>query len=283
MKKYKLKNVKLDEISLVDVGANQGAFIVLAKRDDNEGNDKENILKSIFSELYNQKVFGEEVYPLLDTLAQSLQVVFDTAGIDKKMEINRIMGDFQSQLAAVINTTEDNNMQEVKLADDPVEEVVDTVESVVDETPIEKADPTVELTKKLESLQEVIKRQEEELSKAYDERVTAEWIKKCESIEKVGEPDSIGVMLKKVASKDKDLATELFALFEKLNAQIEQGYLFKEAGAPAAVETSPYDAMVAKATVLAKGEKITFEQAFAKVYEAETDLRKEYLKTVRSR
>lgn len=240
----KLTNVKLDEISFVSRGDNPDANVLL--------------LKMKPEETSNQKGEGtmtpEEIAALKkakdDADAQVANLTKSVTDITKENETLKAM------------SAEDKKKMDAMIAE---KDKMKKEEDVLKGLP--------------EYIQKELTANRERISKMEDDNLTREYVTKAADAPLVGKADEVGSLLKSIAKSDPAAADKVLALLKTANERIKEGDLLKEKGKGEVdgEAASAYDKIVAKAADLRKTcPELTVAQAFSKVYDAETDLRKEY-------
>lgn len=259
-----LTDLTIDEISLVDDGANQHAEVVIVKaKTAPEG----------FSGLQESAEADSttEIQMDLENLAKALE---DAEA--KLVALEKRTTDAEAALtgATEVIKAKDAEIEALTKAAKPAkEEIEDEEEDEEDEDKVMKSLPE-SVRKRLEAADTALT----ELAKMREERDTAEAIAKAKSLN-FGKAEEIGPLLLRVR-KGTTVAADADMLEGLFKAAGEQGrvtHLFKAIGSEAAVEGDPESLLNAKATEIAKAHKLTFEQGYTKAVEQNPALYSAYI------
>ena len=137
--------------------------------------------------------------------------------------------------------------------------------------------------KQLETQEQDIKKQAEDIAKMKDEGLTREYVAKAVEVGAIGKSDEIGTLLKDIAKHDSALAVKVFDVLKGADTKIRTGGLFTELGKEEGKGgASAYDMIVQKASELRKTcPELSEAQAFTKVYDTDHDLRNQHLAETR--
>lgn len=246
MKKFRLKKLKLDEVSLVPSGDDPMAEVVIAKSDNKTQSD-----------VLNEHTLVE------NTTAEEAPVADDISKDDlpgEVVEYIEALEDKVDELSSI--TPEDESMLAEALED--LEAELDT------ESVLAKADPEIrQLIEKAEARAEAA----EELAKSEREaRLHREYIEKAAAFDSLPiTTDRLGAILKSVDELlPEDQSAEVAELLKAANAQLAQSDLFAELGTSVAKVAPNVDGLI---TELRKADpSLSYEAAMTKVYESNTAL-----------
>ncbi|MCM1497290.1 MAG: hypothetical protein NC124_02375 [Clostridium sp.] len=107
MKKNRLTKIKLDEVSLVDRGANQEAFVVLHKRDTMEENQEINtndadVKKNEFTEALAVAESLNDMWKLQDALREAITEIIDSDDSDKAARVSGVVDSYAAAIKGKI-------------------------------------------------------------------------------------------------------------------------------------------------------------------------------------
>lgn len=267
-----LSDMTIEEISLVDDGANEDARVVIVKAKSGQsghavpGGDDPSNPDAAAMAAASIKEFEMDI----ETLSKALE-------------------DAEAKLAALEKRASD---AEASLKD--AEEVIKAKEAEIDEISKAKNPPSDEevlkalpeaIRKRLEDAEAAAKAAEEEVAKAKAAQETAEYIAKAKSLG-AGDAEKVGGLLLRVA-KGLTTADDAATLESMLKAAGEQGKtaaLFKALGSDTAVDGEPEAMLKAKADEIEKAAegKLTKEQAYAKAVEQNPAIYSAYVAKRRS-
>lgn len=161
----RLKNMRIDEVSLVDKGANQEAFVVLYKRDEmKEENKQENaeVAKNEFTNALAVAESFDDMWKLQDALRTAIKEVIDSEDDDKVSKVYEIVNSYADALKNKISTAlqkrdEDANELEnvkkelalVSKMSDVQKKFYDELEDVAKKDLLSKEDAIAEIEKRI--------------------------------------------------------------------------------------------------------------------------------------
>jgi DNA repair exonuclease SbcCD ATPase subunit len=271
----KLTDMIIDEISLVDDGANQHADVVIVKR--------------------NAPAEG-------DTGSEGNSGDFETASADDKefqmdMEnLAKALEDAEAKLETLEKRTTDaeaalaDATSVIKAKDAEIEELQKGYKAKAEKSADGDADDEDEDKQVMKSLPESIRKRIEDfekraaeaettLAKMREEKDTAEAIAKAKSLN-FGKAEEVGPLLMRVA-KGRTTQADADTLERLFKAAGEQGkvtHLFRSVGSDTAVDGDPEVLMKAKADEIQKANKgMTFEQAYVQAVETNPSLYNAYI------
>lgn len=281
----KLTDMIIDEISLVDDGANQHADVVIVKaRNAPEGQTGSEGSSGEFDAASAGE--NKEFQMDMENLAKALE--------DAEAKLETLEKRTTDAEAALADATEvikakDAEIEELQKgykvhadkAKKPKAEGDDTEpddDDDDDEKKVMKSLPEV-IRKRLESFEKRATDAEVALAKMAEEKETAEAVAKAKTLN-FGKADEIGPLLLRVA-KGKTTAVDAETLERLFKAAGEQGkvsHLFRSVGSDTAVDGDPEVLMKAKAEEIRKANTgMTFEQAYAKAMDENPSLYNAYI------
>lgn len=295
-----LTDMTIDEISLVDDGANEGAKVLIVKakskppvnvdeeldpneeENDNDADDK-GMKKSAHSG--QAASGGNPVNPdAADLAAASLKEFrMDIETLSKALE------DAEAKLTALEKRASDAETALVdaeaviKAKDAEIAEITKAAEPTGDDEIIKSLPESIR--KRLEDADAAAKAAAEEVAKMKEQTETAEYIAKAKALG-AGDADKLGGLLMRVAkgkTTEEDAAT-FETMLKAANAQGQVAALFKSVGSDSAVDGNPGDLLQAKADEIHKAAdgKMTKEQAYAKAMDENPELYTAYVSKRRS-
>jgi len=285
-----LKNFEVNEVSIVDKGANKKKRFPIVKQ---ESNMNEEIIKAVL----DTEVEGEAK---LAEFVEKAELDADAVPVLKGML--RLAESFKDKL-----TTESlSTIAGIAGYEEPVNKAKGEEKKAMplDEEE-EDEEEEMKMKKSLEGMPEEVKKQFDEITKAHDEEMAAmkekheavakalkeaqdlreleSWVTKAKE-ELSGIPgkssEELGAMFKSLADKDKDMAEAQFAIMKDSAAAIKKSVMFNELGGRGEVNTgSAMDKLTkAAAKYVEKSEKpLTKEQAIAKALNEDPSLYDAYL------
>ena len=257
---------------------------------------------AMFNDLLTEKTIRDKVWGMVWVLEDSIRAIMESeSGEDKKALLETTVEQFKTAITGLTknkgganDVTELEKAQaELAKAQKALAALTKQVESLTKERDeaIAKQAPTPASVIKMEDLPEPVRKQMEaqeallksqqtSIEKMQDEAVSAQSITKASLIPSIS-ADGVVVadVLKALQKKAPEEAASVFTLLKAADARIQAGGLFKEVGAGNVNNSgaTAYEQLLAKAEELRKTEtKLTKEQAFAKVFNSEHDLRKQY-------
>lgn len=280
----RLSDMTIDEISLVDEGANGEARVVIFKAKhphSNDNGDDDDVVADTLLSKFGQSVPGGspgDPDAAAFAVAQLKEQDMDIEALSKALE------DAEAKLVALEKRTtdaesalEDANAV-IKAKDDEISEMKKSlVPGPTDEDFMKSLPESVR--KRFEEAEAKAKAAEEAVAKMQAAAEAQEAIAKAREMG-VGKPEEVGPLLLRVR---KGVTTEADAevLETMLKAQSEQGkvaHLFKSVGSSAAVDGDPETLIKAKADEIQKANKgMTAEQAYAKAVEDNPSLYNAYV------
>ena len=305
----RLKNLKVREVSLVDLAANNRDFIILKSMD--ESLDKtnhslthdEDKLMSFLKKLKKERAFegtsdervkGDHKKDEKETRKEvtSDAESADANSVEEEKRSMHKSGDEVLrkvyQLLASYLLDEDN---EAGAEDEELEEVLDNEDSrstlLMNKRKDENMNP--ELHKLLKSQSDILKAQHAELNKAKteikllkeeaDERKQQTFIDKAKSLKVLGADDKFGLVLKSLAEKSPDEYEKVLTMLSKAADSISKADYLDEIGSGFNRDNQNSVAIVQEnANVIQKEKGLTKEQAIAKALEQDPSLYDAYLK-----
>lgn len=288
-----LKDIELDEVSLVDKGANQHAHVVLMKslsKDFPEAADA--IGKAIsFREAMNNDIASDKLGEMMEGFHRSIgSIMADESITNKSAAVAESAAQFHAAVAALSKEYEmsDNSeelMQKVaKLeadlatAEETNAKLTADLEAATSPEPeaadeVNKADLPESVRKALDEAEELKKRadeQAERIQKMEDAAAKKSWI------EKSADSDT-GTLMHQIAKHDGELADKAFELVSAMRKRAEEAGLFKSIGSDgdADAETA-VDKVNKKASEYAEKNGVSHSVAVSKVLEANPSLYEEY-------
>ena len=300
----RLKGLVFDFVSLVPRGANEYADVVLAKRDDPEG-DLDSDLETFVNKT---DPTGESVHvdtPLGSKTKKKKKDTdpkLDTHEEDEDMdeELNKgdgtTSGDEGSTLHSMPDSTglpeglspaaieyieklEDLVIEKdgviAKLSQDDQHEDLSKEDNDVTHTleELAKSDPAIaELVAKYEEA-EARASEAETIAKAErDTRITAQMVRKAEGYASLGPVEEVAEILKALHDTDTELFDKVDALLAKAEAAVAEGDLFKEIGATASDPSVGNDLEQVAKALKAEDPTLTDAQAITKALDQRPDL-----------
>lgn len=272
----KLTDMIIDEISLVDDGANQHADVVIVKSrnapaegqtgpegDSGDDTASAGLDKEFQMDMENLAKALEDAEAKLETLEKRTTdaetALADAADVIKAKE-------------AEIAELHKGYKAKAQKSDDADEDDEDEDKKVMKSLP----EP---IRKRLESFEKRAAEAEEKLAKMAEEKDTAEAIAKAKGLN-FGKAEEVGPLLLRVA-KSKTTQADAEMLERMFKAAGEQGkvtHLFRSVGSDTAVDGDPEVLMKAKAEDIRKAHTgMTFEQAYAKAMEDNPSLYNAYI------
>lgn len=277
-KKYRLTSLKLDEVSLVDRGANPLADIVLVKAEnmDNEDLKPEEIgkmkrvlrqLSDLFKFDYETEKFIEDEINKEDTeMTEELQKQLDEAlaSIEalkaEKSDLESLSKMTDEEKAYMDGMDHEAKSRFMAMSADERKEMM-TKKS--DEVTKGMSDEAIA---KMESIQKELNEAKEALAKREEEAVAKSFIEKAEKDfpHVAGEPVAKGAFLRATESLSDDVKEFAVSLMKAANAAGES--LSKEIGSQGA-GTDAKEKLNALAKALSEEKGISFAQAYTQVCE----------------
>lgn len=288
-RKAVLKNMRVNEISLVDEGDNPHAEVLILKRRDIVGVDT-NILKQRFEEASAAAgelmelaagAEGDEGVQRAATILEGMNMDID--GLNEKL------GEIEANLEAVTKRAED--------AETKVSELTAQVETVTKErddalAAVEKAKEPVEgegeddvlkslpepVRKRLEAAEADAKEAREQVEKARDERELSERVAKARELGLVN-ADEMGGLLHRIAkgkatAEDADKIVDMLTIAKNVDKAGEK--LFEAIGKATGGDAASNDAQAKLDEAIANIQKakpsLTREQAYAEALDANPGL-----------
>lgn len=267
-----LKDMTIEEISLVDDGANEDARVVIVKA------------KSGQTGQAAPGGFDPSNPDAADMAAASIkEFEMDIETLSKALD------DAEAKLAALEKRASDaeaslKDAEEViKSKDDQITEITKAANPPSDDEVMKGLPESIR--KRLEDAEAVAKAAQEEVVKAKAAQEASEYIAKAKSL---GAPDAekVGGLLLRVAkgTTTADDAATLETMLKAANAQGQTAALFKALGSDTAADAEPEAMLKAKADEIEKAAegKMTKEQAYAKAVEQNPALYTAYVTKRRS-
>tara|TARA_Y100000310_G_scaffold120296_1_gene119032 strand:- start:2344 stop:3189 length:846 start_codon:yes stop_codon:yes gene_type:complete len=267
--KNDLTNMTFDEVSLVDVGAHQGANVVLYKRheeengssplsSENEGDTLTSERKESMAERVNKSTVDEAV--------KEVEEVDETSDTDDSGLDDRIREIVNSMIDEAYKESETNDA--IEASSDDTEEEEPEVEKIM-----KMADPEVQtLVKSLRAEAEEAKT----IAKAErDARLNREFISKAESEmpDLPGSTEDTAELLKRAYNVDVEFGEALEDVFKASSQAIGESDIFKEYGSDAEADTEAMGKVEGIAKALREADPdLTDEQAFSKALDTNPDL-----------
>ena len=305
----KLVDIKIEEVSAVDKGANGRKFLIIkrAKPDEftkktldeiiesQEARDKfwkvvHAFYESIDSIIYDSdlsenekadqvRTSADQFGKKLNELAPSLAKRLDVDALVSEAEVKIKKGGKNMDWEDVLKGIEDD-----KVKDAVVEKVSELEKSIKDlqskggTEDIDKSLLPEDVRKRYEALEKRVKIAENFAKKERDERMKAEFAKRAELYKSVGATDKIAGILRKVSESDTDLCSDLEEILKSANERIEKSSLFESAGDKGGDDNSVMAKIEKKAReLIVKNADFTYEQAVTKILELEPDLYDSYM------
>lgn len=243
----KLRGPLFDRVDLVDNGANQGAHIVLYKRDFEE----ENVKKTEGGKKM-------DVIEILKSLPEDQQAILK-ADIDSKdaavAAANDAMAMAKAEVEALKKAADEKEAEVKKAAEAVTEDIWKGVNPAIKER-VEKAEAAVaEAIAKTAAAEETIAK--------------ADFFKKAEELNALPtKPEEFGEVLRKISTAAPEQYTKLTEVLKSANEIIKSGKAFDEAGTAQTGTPNGVDAIEKRAEEIMKSEPtLTKEQAFVKAME----------------
>ena len=284
----RLKNLRLDEVSLVDSGANQHAHVALFKRDGGTPNPATDETIDKFIE-YLRLIPEEELNKALEAAVQQ-EITMDAEAIKKAVadEVAKVTAakdaEHAKELAiakrelaiAKMSQPHKDYMSEASLSGDALEKYV--AGDDVSRDALIKANPVeARLPPSVKKALEDAARDREVLKGLQEQANIAAFAKKATEL---GLPAAHGETLRKAfVGADADALKKVEELIKSMTAVKETAALFSEFGSKGQSAATPHDEIMAKVTELRKVDpKLTDAQAFTQVYidPVNADLKKRY-------
>lgn len=282
MTKYKLRDLIIKSVDLVDKGANPDANIVLLKRDDSDDANtirqaKIGEFKKIVDDIVNL-MEGDDTMPKLEEILSKLteeeKGVMDaelkkgTDAITKAAELEKIKDEADAKDTTIADLTkkleeatkpegEQKGTEDIlKSADPGVKAYVEGLQADVKKA----ADQAKESSDKVEKLQASIQ--------------TEEFTKKASEYQGLTiKPEDFGAVLMDIFNKAPESYEKLVEVLKSADKAIVEGNLMKTAGADGEGELKDSEQqMELKAKEIQKRDSIPYEQAYTKACEENTDL-----------
>lgn len=261
MKRFRLKKLALDEVSLVPAGDNPGAEVVIAKSNKTPDGDEGD---RTLSEYKDEADHEEPIVPDDETTETTeIEIDFDSLDPSVQQYISQLEDTVVQQNEALAASDDVDD-----LSDDTIDQLA---ELLSEEGVLAKADPEVRaLIEKAETRAS----EAEALAKAErDLRIHREFVEKAAKLPMLStDAERLGEILKAVNEELSETdAAELTQILKTANDVIAEGNLFKEMGssAPGTVGAS----VEAKAAEIRKADpSLTPEQAIARAYETDPSL-----------
>lgn len=267
-----LTEMTIEEISLVDDGANEDARVVIVKA------------KSGHNGQAAQGGFDPSNPDAAAMAAASIkEFEMDIETLSKALD------DAEAKLAALEKRASDaeaslKDAEEViKSKDDQIAEINKAANPPSDEEVLKGLPESIR--KRIEDAEAIAKAAQEDVAKAKAAQEQAEYIAKAKSL---GAPDAdkVGGLLLRVAkgTTTMDDAATLETMLKAANAQGQTAALFKALGSDTATDAEPEDMLKAKADEIEKAAdgKLTKEQAYAKAVDQNPTLYSAYMTKRRS-
>lgn len=267
-----LTEMTIEEISLVDDGANEDARVVIVKAK-----------------------FGHPDHAAQGGVDPSNPDAADMAAASIKefeMDIetlSKALDDAEAKLVALEKRAGDaeaslKDAEEViKSKDDQIAEITKAANPPSDEEVMKGLPESIR--KRLEDAEAIAKAAQEEVVKAKAAQEAAEYIAKAKSLGAT-DADKVGGLLLRVAkgTTTADDAATLENMLKAANAQGQTAALFKAMGSDSSVDAKPEEMLKAKADEIEKAAcgKMTKEQAYAKAMEENPSLYSAYVSNRRS-
>lgn len=256
---FRLHNLDVLEVSLVEQGANQKKFLLLKHKNGGhmpKGENMEEVLKGLLEsdvdesgieKTLKDKGYSEEDAQVLKATARLLASRKDTLPKDVMKTIGEVTG-FDVPKEKVV----ENKVEEPK-AKEKVDKKTEKVE---------KSDPRIEAIMKEKD--EINKKLEHEIGL----RLTKEFVEKAsDSFDQFGVAKDFGPILKECAQKlSKETYESLCTILKSVNEQMAEAKLYDERGTRGEPVGSTSEAKIQKlAEKLAQENKISVEKAYTQV------------------
>ncbi len=317
----RLKNLKINEVSLVDLAANNRDFIILKSKDDpvkrtspslTYDEDKlMSFLKKLKKERDLSSLDDDRIKRNRDEEKEARKAeegddaASDAEGSnDEKSNLKKEGGDEVLRqiykLLARYLLEDDNEAEEQDLEEDLDNE--DDLSTLLMNKNKSKSKNQTDLAlmnvthpefyKLLKSQREILKAQHEELTHAQteikllkqeaDERKKQTFIEKAKSLQILGADDQLGLVLKSLAEKTPEEYKKIFNLLEKAADSLSKTDYLDEIGNGFNRDSQSSVAIVQEnARVIQKEKNLTQEQAMMKALEADPALYEAYLKEMK--
>ena len=265
----KLKNIKVNEGSLVDVGANQEADVVLFKRDNDELDSLQDGIEAISK--IGRPINGKRLSKLQDLLGKFQQFMDEVLPRTVKKEVRM---ELTEKLDAIEDEDVKKHLQELQDKADGNDELTTQVETltkqVEDLTKEEEPEEDItkgaspELIKEFEELKKDASEAKELAKEEKEIRKSKEYTSEADKFEKIGSSEVLAKVLRLADESDDDkLGDDFRTLVTAVDKRIE---VTDEIGKS---QTLDDNSPTAKLEVLAKAraekDGITKEQAYTKV------------------
>ena len=228
---YKLVDVDVETVGLVEEGANQQSFCLLKSV-----NSEEETMEDITNDGLDEK---EEV-----TVEAVAEEIVENEGVLAKLK--KALGF-------------DDEVEEDEVEDAPQEDDVD--ETDVDDLRKQYDTELTELRKKADDLNKALEEAQDQGEQQRDERALHDEIEKARSYTAVSaETEEVAKMAHYLRTNDEELATWFDGFVETVNKQLEESKLFDEFG-HSVIEEEPDE-------LLEKAEKLVAEGDFENLKEA---------------
>ncbi|CAB4130449.1 hypothetical protein UFOVP119_73 [uncultured Caudovirales phage] len=257
-----LSDMVIEEISLVDDGANEGARVEIVKAlhgARNQAADDE----AAFMQSRNT-----EYHMDLESLSKALE---DAEAKLTTLEKRASDAEAANVASVEVIKAKDAEIEALKKAAAPAPTEEDVLKSLPES-----------VRKRIEKAEADAKAATDEVAKARDAAETAESIEKARKIG-VGDAKVVGPLLRRVA-KGQTTAEDAAALEGVLKAAAAAAnpHLFRSLGSDAAVDGDPEELLKAKATEIQKAKGVTFEAAYAAAMEQNPSLYSAYIQKRRA-
>ena len=262
----KLKNIKVNEGSLVDVGANQEADVVLFKRDNDELDSLQDGIEAISK--IGRPINGKRLSKLQDLLGKFQQFMDEVLPRTVKKEVRM---ELTEKLDAIEDEDVKKHLQELQDKADGNDELTTQVETltkqVEDLTKEEEPEEDItkgaspELIKEFEELKKDASEAKELAKEEKEIRKSKEYTSEADKFEKIGSSEVLAKVLR--LADENDIGEDFRTLVTAVDKRIE---VTDEIGKS---QTLDDNSPTAKLEVLAKAraekDGITKEQAYTKV------------------
>ena len=262
----KLKNIKVNEGSLVDVGANQEADVVLFKRDNDELDSLQDGIEAISK--IGRPINGKRLSKLQDLLGKFQQFMDEVLPRTVKKEVRM---ELTEKLDAIEDEDVKKHLQELQDKANGNDELTTQVETltkqVEDLTKEEEPEEDItkgaspELIKEFEELKKDASEAKELAKEEKEIRKSKEYTSEADKFEKIGSSEVLAKVLR--LADENDIGEDFRTLVTAVDKRIE---VTDEIGKS---QTLDDNSPTAKLEVLAKAraekDGITKEQAYTKV------------------
>jgi hypothetical protein len=283
-----IKNVKTDEVSLVDKGANKKKRFPIFKQESQMNDD---IIKAVLETQVDEETNLDEFISKSELDETGAQVVKGAL---------RLLAGFKDKLP----TETPSALAKAAGYEEPVAKAKKEEEIPPKEMDEEEDEEEMKMKKSLEALPEELRKEFETIQKAQDDKIaelttknetfakqlkeerdrreTEEWVAKCKE-HLAALPGKTaqehGESFKKMADADAELAEEQFKVLKSAADAIKEGNLYKELGGRGEDTTGSVMTKINKAAAkLRDGDsKLSKEQAFMKALEDDPTLYAEYM------